>query len=56
MADPHSTSDFTIAGTEHNVIVRYRPNQGRVMRARRASRFPASGYAMPGLIPGNIFW
>ncbi|WP_039057978.1 SymE family type I addiction module toxin [Enterobacter sp. Bisph1] len=28
MANPHSTSDFTIAGTEHNVIVRYRPNQG----------------------------
>lgn len=28
MADPHSTSDFIIAGTEHNIIVRYRPNHG----------------------------
>jgi toxic protein SymE len=28
MADPHSTPDFTPTGTEHNVIVRYRPNQG----------------------------
>lgn len=28
MADAHSTPDFTPTGTEHNVIVRYRPNHG----------------------------
>ncbi len=28
MADAHSTPDSTPTGTEHNVIVRYRPNHG----------------------------